>query len=192
MRPSRSPMGSTPAQVTSPAAISVSSPAGSYPATRAGRMEVSSSDAGNGRALQAFDGVEQRIEMRMGTAPRRQQPLPVGKEAGQRVLLDRLDFAAQLGQGFAANLAQDLGVAPLAMQAARAKTAFEDTTLHQELAQCVFDYGGIEGKAIGDFAQRERPVGACVAANQFEHRLRHGIDERGGRPGGSGMPSASR
>ena len=63
MRPSRSPIGSTPAHVTSPAAINVSRPAGAYPAMRAGRIDDSSKRSGQGRALQRFDRVEQRVEI---------------------------------------------------------------------------------------------------------------------------------
>ena len=71
----------------------------------------------------------------------------MGEEAGQRVLLDRLDFAAQPGQRLAANLAQDLGVAPLAMKAAGTEAAFEDAALGGKLAQRVFDGGGVEARS---------------------------------------------
>ena len=81
-----------------------------------GRLEER---CGERRALQAFNGVEQGVEMRVPAVPRRKQALPVGEEAGQRVLFDGLDFAAKLGQGLAADLAEDFRVAPLAMRAAR-------------------------------------------------------------------------
>ncbi len=72
---------------------------------------------GNGSSLQAFDGVEQDIEMRVRNAAWRKQSLPMRKESCQRVLLDRFNFPAKPGQRFAANLAQNLRVAPLTMQA---------------------------------------------------------------------------
>ena len=84
---------------------------------------------GNGRALQALDGIEQRIEMCGTAAARREQALPVREEAGQRVLLDWLDFAAQLGERLAANLAQDFRIAPFAMKPAGTESAFEDAAL---------------------------------------------------------------
>ena len=61
----------------------------------------------------------------MRSASRREQSLPMREEARQRVLLDRLDFAAQFGERFAANLAQDFSVAPLAMEAAGTEAALE-------------------------------------------------------------------
>ena len=65
----------------------------------------------------------------MAHAPRRKQPLPMRKKARQRVLFYRLHFTAQPGQRFAANLAQYLRVAPLAMQPARTESAFKHATL---------------------------------------------------------------
>ena len=105
------------------------------------------------------------------------------EEPCQRVLLDRLDFAAQLGQRLAPDLPQNLRVAPLAMEAAGAKTAFENATLHRELVQGTFHYSGIEGETISHLAKREWTVRASVTANKFQHRLRHRIHERGGQPG---------
>ena len=130
--------------------------------------------------------------MRMAAAARREQALPVGKEAGQRVLLHRLDFAAQLGERLAANLAQDFRVAPLAMQAAGAESAFEHAAFVGKQAQGVFDDGGIERETVGGLAQREGAMGAGIAANQFEHGLRYRLEKAVGSPGGSGMPRASR
>ena len=103
------------------------------------------------------------------------------EETRQRVLLHRFDFAAQLGQRLAPDQSQDLVIAPLAMQASRTETAFENAAVHCELVQGVLHYSGIEREAISCFAQRERTVSACIAANQFQHGLRHRIDERGGQ-----------
>ncbi len=119
--------------------------------------------------------------MRVPAAARREQSLPMGEEARQRVLLHRLDFAAQSGQRLAANLAQNLRVAPLAMQAAGPEAAFEHAAFVRKLAQRVFDGLGIERKAVGGFAQRERAMGARVAANQFEHRMRDRLQQRRGQ-----------
>jgi len=73
--------------------------------------------------------------MRGSCATRRQHSLPVGEKARQRVLIHRLHFAAQLGQRFAANLPQNLGIAPLAMEPAGTETAFEHAALMRKLPQ---------------------------------------------------------
>ena len=126
-------------------------------------------------------------------AARGEQALPVGEEAGERVLLDGFDFAAQTGERFAANLAEDFCVAPLAMKAAGTEAAFEDAAFSGELAQRVFDDCGVEGEALGNFAQREGAVGAGVAADEFEHGMRDRLEQSAtARPGGRGMPRASR
>ena len=59
--------------------------------------------------------------------------MPVSEEPGQRVLLDWLNFAAQLRKGFATNLTQDFGVAPFAMKSAGTEPAFEHSALNREL-----------------------------------------------------------
>ncbi len=78
------------------------------------------------------------------------------------------------------------------MQSAGTESAFKDTALNRELMQCVLNHGGVKCEALGYFALGERAVRACIAANEFEHRLRHGSINATGRPGGSGIPSASR
>src|SRR5579863_8085239 len=103
------------------------------------------------------------------------------EESCQRVLLHGFDFAAESGERFATNLAQDFRVAPLAMQASRTETAFENTALHRELMQGILNNDWIERKAFSRFAQCEGPVRASIAAHEFENRLRHRIDERSGQ-----------
>src|SRR6266568_3643598 len=107
----------------------------------------------------------------------------MSEEAGQRVLLDGLDFATQFGERFAANLAKNLGVAPLAMQAAGTESALEDAAFVGKQAQGILNHRGVEGKTIGRLALVEWAVGAGVAANQFKHRLRDGLHQAGGQAG---------
>ena len=107
----------------------------------------------------------------------------MGEEAGEGVLLDGLDFAAQAGEGLAANLAKDFGVAPLAMEAAGPESAFEDAALGGELAESVFDGCGVEGKAVGRLAEGEWAVGAGVAADEFEDGMGDGLEQRDGEAG---------
>ncbi len=65
MRPSRSPIGSTPAQVTSPAAIESVEAGGIVPRNARGKNRSLEQRCGQRCALQAFDGIKQRVEMRM-------------------------------------------------------------------------------------------------------------------------------
>ena len=136
---------------------------------------------GQRRALQVLDRIEQRIEMRRPAAARREQALPVREEARQRVLLHRLHFAAQPGQRLAADLAQNLRVAPFAMQAAGTESAFEHAAFMRKLPQRILHRFGIQRKALRRLAQRERPMRARVAAHQFQHRVRHRLEQRNGK-----------
>ena len=60
--------------------------------------------------------------------------LPRGQEGGQRALLGRLDLLAQRGQRGAAQAAQDLEVAPLALAASGAQLAAHELAAALELA----------------------------------------------------------
>ncbi len=148
------------------------------------RFEQGSRERGS---LEAFDGIEQHIEVGVAAAAGDQQSLPVGEEAGQRVLLHRLDFAAQAGQRLAADLAQNLGVAPLAMQAAGTEASFEHAAFADELAErrCR-SLARSSAKRFGDFAKGERAVGAGIAADKFEHRVRDRLQQRDGQTRGKG------
>ena len=116
--------------------------------------------------------------MRGPGAARRQHALPVREEARQRVLLNWFHFAAQLGQRLAANLPQNLRVAPLAMKASGTKSALKHAALVRKLPQRIFDGFGIQRKSFRSLAQRERPVRARITAHQFEHRVRHRLEQR--------------
>src|SRR6266568_1712020 len=107
----------------------------------------------------------------------------MSEEAGQRVLLDGLDFATQFGERFAANLAKNLGVAPLAMQTAGTESALEDAAFMDKQAQGILNHRGIERKTIRCFALGERAVSAGEAANQFKHGLCNGLHQAGGQTG---------
>ena len=105
----------------------------------------------------------------------------MSEKPGQRVLLDWLNFAAQLREGFTTDLAQNFGVAPLAMKSAGAEPAFEHFAFNRELTEGIFDDGRIKSKAIGDLALGERAMCAGIASNEFKHWLRHGVNERCGK-----------
>ena len=65
--------------------------------------------------------------------------VPARQEAAERRLLDRLDLAPQRGERRAAQPPQHVGVAPLALGAARAQLAADELLLALELAQLRLD-----------------------------------------------------
>jgi hypothetical protein len=123
--------------------------------------------------LQIFDDVEEGIH----TSSRREQTLPMGEEACEGLLLDRLDFFAKAGEGLAADDAQDLGIAPFAMKAARTEAAFNDAVFCNEMIEGLLGLRGIERESVGYFVERERAVGASVAANEFDDRLGYRFEQ---------------
>src|SRR5882757_8954930 len=121
-----------------------------------------------------FNGVQQCIE----TTPALQYTLPVSRQPLQCLLLDGLHFAAETGERFAADLAQHFDIAPLAVDAAGAESSFHDAAIQQQHIQYAFDLLGIQGKAQGNFAQGEGPVGSSEAAKQFQHRRLDRLQQR--------------
>ncbi len=69
------------------------------------------------------------------------------KRRASVALLDGLDFLAELGEGFAADGAQDFGVAPLAMDAAGAEAAFDDAAEPDEALEDGFDASRAGGRS---------------------------------------------
>ena len=106
-----------------------------------------------------------------------EQPLPLSEQPRQRVLLDRFDLTTQFGERLAPDLAQDFGIAPLAMKTARTETALEYPAIDCELAQCIFDGRQIEPEAVSNFPLRKWTMGARIPAYQFEHGLLDSIDQ---------------
>ena len=155
----------------------------SYPEMRAGRMDDSSSDAGIGAPC--------RLSIASRSASRCAGPLRRGASRPCQWVRKRASVCCStgstsrrsLGEGFAADLAQDFGIAPLAMKTAGAEAAFEHAALVRKQAESVFDDGGVEGKTVGGLAQRERTVGASEAADEFKHRLGDRLEKRGGQAG---------
>ena len=128
--------------------------------------------------MQALNGVQQGIEVRVRGAAGIQQALPVSKEASECVLFNGLDLPAEFGERLSADLPEDFGVAPFAVQSAGAETAFEHPSLDRELTQGILNHRRIESEAIGNLFLRERTVSARITANQFQNRMRDRVDER--------------
>ena len=121
--------------------------------------------------------------MGMRSASRREQTLPMREEARERMLLDRLDLPAQFSQGFAANLAQDFSIAPLAMEATGTESALEHAAFVCEHAKRIFNVCGVERKAVSHLTLRKWAMGAGEAAHEFKDRLRDRLHESCGQPG---------
>ena len=101
----------------------------------------------------------------------------------QGVLLNRLNFAAELGQRFAADLAQDLGIAPFTVKSTGPKASLENSAFDRELAESILDNCWIQRESFCDIALGERTMGTRVPTYKLKHRLSHGFDESGGEPG---------
>ncbi len=115
-------------------------------------------------------------------AQRRRRPdvLPLRQEPPQRRLLHRLDLLAEGGERPTAQPPQHLDRTPLGAARARAELAVHDPAVGGEAAQRVGDDGGSEAEAGRGIRDRERAVGAGVAADQVADRVVDRLDERGG------------
>ena len=120
-RPSRSPIGSTPTQTTSPAAVTASRSAGIVDLDPRRQDLGLENRRGQRRALQLLDRVEQRI----GAVPPLHHAVPRRHEAAEHRVIDRLDLVAELGERAAPQHAQHAGVGPFPLGAARAELALD-------------------------------------------------------------------
>ena len=141
IRPSRSPSGSTPSHVTSPAddqRVELRRRV----ACDARRQDFALEHRGDQRrALQLLDASSSASR----PARRPCQPVPGGEEAAEHVRLDRLHLLAQRGERTAADDAQHVGVAPLAALAARPELAFDDAAGRGQPAQRGLDHRARRG-----------------------------------------------
>ena len=101
----------------------------------------------------------ERLAQRLSTS----DPVPGGKEAAERGLLGGLDLAAQHGERRAADAAQDVRIAPLALGAAGPKLAADELVLELERGELGLDGRDVEPEPVRDLARRERPMGLRVA-----------------------------
>ena len=128
-----------------------------------------------GQALQRHERLAQAVDARPGGGVTI-DVLPGGEKAGQRALIDRLDLLAQRSQRRPAQAAQDLGVTPLALAAARAQLAADEVAGAFELGQRGGEVDPIARPQIG---HGERPVGGAVAAGHARERIGHVLQEDG-------------
>ena len=187
-RPSRSPSGSRPHQVTSPAAVSASRSAGLYPSTRADRISDSKFDAGSG-APWRFS-----IASSSASSPSR------GRETPCQLVSNRPKTAGSTGSTSLRNRASD-----------RRRTDWSTSGSHHSRpvppglnspsssrpeADRAFRIASAVARPSAYRSANSTVVkGPCVLANR---RARScvacgaGATRDSGRPTGSGTPSASR
>ena len=119
------------------------------------------------RALQALDGIEQRIH----SAAANRRPLPAGGEASEGGFFHRLNFAPQPCQALAPHLAHHFRIAPLGMRSARAEFAFQQFPQAVKLMQRRVNRGRRQAVATRHVRRSKRPMGSRVAPQNFQQRL---------------------
>ncbi len=108
----------------------------------------------------------------------RRDVVPGREEAGERLLLDRLDLPAQRGERATAELAQHVDVAVLARHALGTELADDETLVALERGERAGDALGWCSEAIRDIGGEERSVRAGVPADDLLERARHRVGER--------------
>ena len=134
----------------------------------ASRQDVALPDLrGEGDPLQRDERLSQPIRSGAG-GPVGVYVLPVGKKAGELPLLHRLRLGPQMGQAGAAQAAQDVGIAPLALGAPGQQLSANEVSGALELPQ---GGRGIDAVAARGLLGREGTVGARVAAHERDERI---------------------
>ena len=126
-------------------------------------------------------------------APTGATPCQAGRNRAERGRVDRLDLAAQPRQRPPAEQPQDLGVAPLALGAARPELAAEQRAGGEQPLERVLDDADRQAPAAGGLGRQERAVRPGAAGEQPVERRRPPV--RGtppGRPAGGATPTPSR
>ena len=115
--------------------------------------------------------------------------LPRGEEAAELGRIDRLGLLAKRRDARPADAAQDVGIAPLPLAAARQQLAANELAGALELAQ---RSAHVDAVAAGDLGGRKGAVGAGVAADEGEHRVRRlgqeGVRQAAGRRDADRVP----
>jgi hypothetical protein len=118
--------------------------------------------------------------------------VPAGEEAGERLVVDRLDLLAQCGEARAAQAAKDVGLAPLTLHAARPKLAPHEAALALKAAKLRFRPLGGQAEPQRCVSGREGAAAPRVADQQAADGVLPDFEEASGRPEGGIAPTASR
>ena len=124
----------------------------------------------------------QRLQRDERLAQRRApvDPVPARQEAPERGLLGRLDLAAKRGERRAPQPAQHVGVAPLALDAARPQLATDERLVALEREQDVLD---VDAERLVRLRGRERPTPARPPLHELAQRVGAALEEHVRQPG---------
>ena len=139
--------------------------------------------SGQQLGLPERDGQRERLQ-RHESLPQARAPVdavPRGEEPRERRLLGGLHLLAERRQRRPAQPPQHLGVAPLALGAARAQLAADEQLLGLQRAQHVLDVDSEAGSRLG---RRERPVPPRPAVDELAQRRLRDRSSRGTRRAG--------
>ena len=115
--------------------------------------------------------------------------MPRRQEAAERRLLGGLDLLAKGGERRAPEAAEDVGVAPLALCAARTQLAADELVLPFQRSQLGLD---VAAEALVRLGGRERAARAGETGDERPQRLLPLSRKTSGSPEGGIAPSASR
>ncbi len=135
---------------------------------------------GERRPLQALDDVEQRVE----TDSPPHDALPRGDEPAEHGGLDGLHLLAQAGERAAAQGAQHVGIAPLAMGSARPELAFEQLARVRHVTERRVRDAAWQAEPLREFFRGEGSVSARVPVHEVADRVADGSEERVRHAGG--------
>ena len=124
----------------------------------------------------------ERLDQRLGPATVAGDAVPRRQEARQRLGFDRLDLTPQRRQRATPQLAQDVGVAPLTLDAIWPELAAHQPVVGGERRNRALDPLERYAEAPGDIVGEERSVGAGEAGDELLERARHGLGERHREP----------
>ena len=113
-------------------------------------------------------------------------PLPAGQEPNETRRLDRLDLLAQRRQRPAPQLAHDVRVAPLPLDAVGTELALDHLALADQLGEHGPGHLGGDAEAMGELGGRERTVGPGEPLGQAGQRRLDGFGEHGRQADGDG------
>ena len=156
-----------------------------------GRENVALQHAGRQRhTLELADDLVEAIESTRHHG--RADPLPVGKEAGERVDRRRLDLFAEDRKRALPQLPEHIRVAPLPPGAVGTELPRQQRAIVTPAQQARLDDVGRHTESRGNVVGGKRPVGAGIANQQAAERRRRVNRIDGARPGEKGRGEARR
>ena len=122
------------------------------------------------RKRQRLEG-HQRLAQRGAAA----DAVPRGQEAGERLLLDRLNLLAERRERRAPETAQNIGITPLALAPPGSQLAADEQLLVLERGE---DVGDVAPEVLAGGRGRERPATLRVAQDKPAQRVGAALEKR--------------